>query len=124
MNPLLSVSTEATRTNEMNEQEQLSSSPWREREPIPTDNEDTEEEPVQERTKEEMASASRSGSTDRKKTENRTEQDRNGPDHRSWSLIFENERPQKTGLNEPVRTGSNRYFVVLIKTFKISPRMY
>jgi hypothetical protein len=53
-------------------------------------------------------SASRSGSTDRKKTENRTGQDRNGPDHRSWSLIFENERPQKTGLNEPVRTGSNR----------------
>jgi hypothetical protein len=69
-------------------------------------------------------SASRSGSTDRKKTENRTGQDRNGPDFRSWSLIFENERPQKTGLNEPVRTGSNRYFVVLKKTFKISPRMY
>jgi hypothetical protein len=39
----------------MNEQERLSSSPWREREPIPTDDKDTEEEPVQERTNEEMA---------------------------------------------------------------------
>jgi hypothetical protein len=68
MNPLLSVSTEATpETNETNEQERLSFSPWREHEPNPTDDEDTEEEPgyytpyeeepVQERTSEEMSTA-------------------------------------------------------------------